>query len=40
MDKVPLFRGYADYYFDWLEHNKDDEYWNRIKIEKYYSSIV
>jgi putative CocE/NonD family hydrolase len=31
--------GYTPYYFDWLRHPTDDEYWRRWSIESDYGSI-
>ena len=31
--------GAADYYFDWLEHYQNDEYWQAFAINRRYSSI-
>jgi putative CocE/NonD family hydrolase len=35
----PLFRLGAPYYYDWLAHADEDDYWTRWKIENMYPSI-
>lgn len=36
----PLFdTNYSPYYFDWIDHPKNDEYWSRWSIENDYNNI-
>jgi hypothetical protein len=39
---LPLLRrfGLAPYYFDWLDHAHDDDYWRRWNIEDHYGEIA
>jgi putative CocE/NonD family hydrolase len=39
---VPAFRdhGLASYYFDWLAHPEDDEYWRQWSIEAHHEKIT
>lgn len=36
---LEVLRGVADYYFDWLAHPDQDEYWERWNIERHYGEL-
>jgi len=40
LSAFPLFRLGAPYYYDWLSHADEDDYWNRWKIEAHYAHIT
>lgn len=37
---LPVLRGVADYYFDWLAHPDYDDYWRRIAPKEHYGRIT
>jgi putative CocE/NonD family hydrolase len=38
--EFPLFRNGAPYYYDWLAHPGEDDYWTQWKIENFYSQMT
>jgi putative CocE/NonD family hydrolase len=36
---TPHFRGNADYFYDWVSHPGQDEYWDKINLEKFHGKI-
>jgi putative CocE/NonD family hydrolase len=39
LSEMPLFRGGAPYFYDWLQHPSDDAYWRKINIEDRHGRI-
>ncbi|MCC7499755.1 MAG: CocE/NonD family hydrolase [Bryobacterales bacterium] len=40
MFAVPPARALAPYYFDWLEHETDDQYWKRWSLKGHYAGLA
>lgn len=37
--EFPYFKGNAEYFYDWLAHPEQDEYWEKINLENHHSRI-
>ncbi len=37
--EIPIFRGNADYFYDWVSHPEQDEYWEKINLENHHNKI-
>ncbi|MEK6646468.1 MAG: CocE/NonD family hydrolase [Candidatus Firestonebacteria bacterium] len=40
LNEIPIFRNGAAYYYDWLSHPNNDDYWRKWDIEKKYQNIT
>ncbi len=37
--EIPYFRGNADFFYDWVSHPEQDEYWENFNLENYHDKI-
>lgn len=37
--EIPYFKGNCDYFYDWVSHPEQDDYWEMINLENYHSKI-